>query len=258
MSNQLPIINPQKETERITSFLKKTFASQNIDTAVIGLSGGVDSIVSFSLLTQVLKPKNIIIAHLYFGQSHFSQLEAVLEDASIPEKNVCHFSIKHLVDEIADRLGVTDSETDRVRRGNIAARVRMITLFDLAKKHNALVCGTENKSENLLSYFTRFGDQASDIEPIAHLYKTQVYQLAQHLGVPEEILNQDPSAGLWKGQTDEGEFGFSYEEADQVLHLYLEEKQSIAQITKKGFTHAQEIIDWHKKYLFKHHTPYTL
>jgi NAD+ synthase len=256
MNTVLPTINPQKEKERIVRFLEKTFASQKIDTAIIGLSGGIDSVVSFSLLTQVLRPKNIIVAHLYFGQSHFSQIESVIEDASIPEKNVCHFSIKHPVDEVSKLLDVRDE--DRVRRGNIAARMRMIALFDLAKKHNALVCGTENKSENLLSYFTRFGDQASDIEPIAHLYKTQVYQLAEYLGVPADIIDQDPSAGLWKGQTDEGEFGFSYEEADQVLYLHLEKKLPVIEIEQKGFSNAQKIIDWRKQHLFKHNTPYTL
>jgi NAD+ synthase len=134
----------------------------------------------------------------------------------------------------------------------------MIVLFDLAKKYNALVVGTENKSENLLSYFTRFGDQASDIEPIEHLYKTQVYELAKHLGVPKEIIKQNPSAGLWANQTDEGEFGFTYAEADQVLYLAVEKHMSVEEITAQGYPNAEKILAWRERNLFKHKTPYTL
>jgi NAD+ synthase len=136
--------------------------------------------------------------------------------------------------------------------------MRMIVLFDLAKKYNALVVGTENKSENLLSYFTRYGDQASDIEPIEHLYKTQVYQLANHLGVQEILLNQTPTAGLWQGQTDEGQFGFSYQEADQVLFLHLEKGLDVETIEQQGFTNARAILSWREKNLFKHNVPYVL
>src|SRR6185437_16551779 len=138
---------------------------------------------------------------------------------------------------------IEPTDENKIRIGNIAARMRMIILFDLAKKHKALVCGTENKSENLLGYFTRFGDQASDIEPIEHLYKTQIIQLAKHLGLPEDVITQAPSAGLWKGQTDEGQFGFTYEEADIVLYLFLEKNVSIGEIEKRGYLHAKKIIE---------------
>src|SRR6185437_1909750 len=153
---------------------------------------------------------------------------------------------------------IEPTDENKIRIGNIAARMRMIILFDLAKKHKALVCGTGNKSENLLGYFTRFGDQASDIEPIEHLYKTQVYQLALYLKLPEEIIQQEPSAGLWKGQIDEGQFGFTYEEADQVLYLYFEKNLPIEKIEELGLSNAQKILDWHVQNRFKHETPYTL
>jgi NAD+ synthase len=138
------------------------------------------------------------------------------------------------------------------------ARVRMILLYDLAKKHNALVCGTENKSEYLLGYFTRFGDAASDFEPIQHLYKTQVYQLASSLGVPKNIIKKTPTAGLWHGQTDEGEFGFSYKEADEVLFYYYDKKLKLEEIKNKGFKNAEKIIKFSLKNSYKHHAPYTL
>ncbi len=134
----------------------------------------------------------------------------------------------------------------------------MMILFDEAKKNHALVCGTENKTENMLGYFTRFGDAASDIEPISHLYKTHVRELSKFLNIPREIINKEPSAGLWMGQTDENEFGFSYEEADQVLYLYFEKKYSFNKIKSLRFFNCEKIISLAEKNSFKHKTPYIM
>ncbi|MBI2431072.1 MAG: NAD(+) synthase [Candidatus Levybacteria bacterium] len=237
--------DPKKETERIIAFLKKTFAEQKIKNAVIGLSGGIDSAVSFLLLKRAIPEKNIFPISL----AYFSPYVA------IPKKNY-DLSIKEAVDACVQNLGV--SRNDNVRIGNIMARVRMIFLYDLAKKNKALVVGTENKSEHLLGYFTRFGDSASDIEPIQHLYKTQVYELAKYLNVPQEIINIPPTAGLWQGQTDEEEFGFTYEEADQVLYYYFEQKLPIEEIVKKELINAKKVIKRVKENEYKHKTPYVL
>src|SRR5258708_4186434 len=164
--NDLLTINPQKEKEKIVSFVRKTFAKQHIQKAVIGISGGIDSAVSFSLLKEALMPENIIVVHLSYFESKFSEMEKVIKDANIPQENIHHISIKEPTDAMLQVQQIDASEINKVRIGNIAARMRMIVLYDLAKKVNGLVCGTENKSENLLGYFTRFGDQASDIEPI--------------------------------------------------------------------------------------------
>ena len=258
MNNDLLKIDPKKEKKKIVDFLKKTFSNQRISKAIIGVSGGIDSATSFSLLKETLKPKDIIIAHLYYFDSSFGDMGKVIKDAKIPPANIHHISIKEPVDALINVQNIKNTEFNKIRVGNIAARVRMIILFDLAKKYKALVCGTENKSENLLGYFTRFGDQASDIEPIEHLYKTQVYQLAEHLGLPKKILKQNPSAGLWLGQTDEGQFGFTYLEADHVFYLYLEKKLPIEKIEKLGYTNAKKILDWRKQNLFKHQVPYTI
>jgi len=137
------------------------------------------------------------------------------------------------------------------------ARLRMIFLFDTAKKNQALVCGTENKSERLLGYYTRFGDSASDLEPISHLYKTQVLQLAKYLKIPKKIITTKPSAGLWENQTDEGEFGFTYAEADQVLYLTHDRGQDI-NIVKKNFPNAEKIFKRFLDNQFKLKTPYKL
>jgi len=248
-------IDVKAEKQKIVEFLKKTFKDQGIEKAVIGLSGGIDSMTSFFLLKEVLEPQKIFVSHLYYFDSLHSEIENVLKLAKIPQENIRHLSIKEPVDAA---VKLQSAENDKTRIGNIAARMRMIILFDLAKKENALVCGTENKTENLLGYFTRFGDQASDIEPIAHLYKTQVLKLAKYLGVPNEFISQSPTAGLWHGQTDEGEFGFTYEEADQVLYLNLEKGKSTEELKSQGFSNAEKILEWHKKNLFKHQTPYHL
>lgn len=247
-------INPKKEKQKIIAFLKNVFKEQKMKSAVIGLSGGIDSTVSFYLLSEVLPPENIHIAHLFHFESKIIPSEKFIKDKKIPKENIHFISIRNMVEEIIKEMEIDQS--DRVRIGNIAARVRMIILFDLAKKTRSLVCGTENKSENLLGYFTRFGDQASDIEPIEHLYKTQVFLLARHLGIPESIITQKPTAGLWLEQTDEGEFGFTYKEADQVLYLHFEKHLSVEKIERIGFENAVKIINRVKSNEFKHKTPY--
>jgi len=243
--SMLPRIDPVKETKRITEFIRKTFEDTGIKKAVIGLSGGIDSATSHYLLKKVLSPKNIIAVNLPYGKSQ--------ADNSL--------SISKPVRELAELLKInlkSNSQLEKIRFGNIMARARMIVLFDLAKKNNALVCGTENKTESLLGYFTRFGDEASDMEPIRHLYKTQVYDLAKHLGVSNEIINQKPTAGLWPGQTDESQFGFTYKQADQVLYGYYEKHLNANELKKIGFGNAQKIINWSKQNYFKHLVPYKL
>ena len=104
-----------------------------------------------------------------------------------------------------------------MERGNIAARCRMIVLYNFAKKRNYIVAGTSNKSEMMTGYFTKFGDGACDFTPLAGLYKTEVRQIASLIGVPQEIIDKPPSAGFWEGQTDESEMGMSYDELDIIL-----------------------------------------
>ncbi|MEK7494983.1 MAG: NAD(+) synthase [Patescibacteria group bacterium] len=266
MKNPLSI-NPEQEADKIISFLKKTFKEQKIDKVVLGLSGGIDSMVALHLLKKVLPAKNIFVVQMdYVPRKKL--------DIDLKEINVVIISIKNIVDQFDNLIGsipnffsgkqqtakklVSSPSLNKILLGNIMARTRMIILFDIAKQLNALVCGTENKSEKLLGYFTRFGDAASDIEPISHLYKTQVRQLASYLKVPEKIINQSPTAGLWDGQTDEKEFGFTYEEADQVLYYFHNRNLEIKEIERLGFKNAEKIIKKMKNNQFKLRTPYVL
>lgn len=259
MINDLLNLNSVAETQKITSFIKATLKAQGFKNVVIGLSGGIDSTVSLTLAGRSIPPKNILVAHLYYFKSQINSLKSLLKKVNIPQENISNISIKDTVDKFQKKLGLTINSKDyKVRLGNIMARARMIILYDLAKKHNALVCGTENKSEFCLGYFTRFGDEASDMEPIRHLYKTQIYRLAKHLDIPKRIIGLPPTAGLWINQTDETDFGFSYKEADQVLSLYLDQKKSLPEIIKMGFPKAKKIICRVNKNSFKHSSPHII
>lgn len=255
----LPAIDPKKEVDKIERFLKETLRKTGFTKVVLGLSGGIDSATSLALVATALGKENVHVLLLPYKDTHpqsFKNAHSVLRFLKIPESQIEKIDIGYAVDALAKSLN--SNVTDPVRLGNIMARVRMITLFDRAKKLGALVLGTENRSEYLLGYFTRFGDEASDIEPIQHLYKTQVYDLAKYLGLPPQIIEQAPTAGLWHGQTDESEFGFSYKEADQVLHLHFEKKMPIGDIKRKGFANAENIVKYALSNQYKHQVPYVL
>jgi NAD+ synthase len=255
MFNDLLSINPEEEVKKITFFLKEIFKEQNIKNAVIGLSGGIDSAVTFALICKALPLENIFTYYLPYFDKTDSDIDKILSFINFPKTQFKIFSIKKLADNLINELHIPIS--DMVRRGNITARARMITLFDLAKKQNAMVVGTENRSEHFLGYFTRFGDAASDIEPIVHLYKTQVYKLASYLEIPNDVLTKKPSANLWEGQTDEGEIGFSYEQMDPVLYLYFDKHNSAYSI-EQMFPGAKKIIEYADRFSYKLKVPYCL
>lgn len=252
----LTLTQPAAVAEEITSFLRSTYEKQGKKRAVIAVSGGVDSALSLTLLSQALGKEQIHPLLMPYGDQEMSEAELMLEFNQIPQQNWQKFNIKVLVDVAAKLAAVPTA--DKVRRGNLMARARMILIFDQAKKLQALVCGTENKSEKYLGYFTRFGDEASDIEPLAHLYKTQVRQLAHQLQLPEEIIDKDPSAGLWSGQTDEAELGFSYELADQVLFQLIDQQKNPAELTIPGVELAKirAVLTRVRQTEFKQQTPY--
>lgn len=226
-------IDWEKETVQIVTFVKQIFQTTGFTDTVIGLSGGVDSAVSCAIAVRALGVEHVHPILLPYGPLNTrGVLDAMefVETTRIPLGHVVRIDIQHAVDAIV-RI---DPFMDRIRKGNIMARVRMIYLFDQAKKRRCLVMGTENKSEQLLGYFTRFGDEASDIEPLTHLYKTEVCELAKYLQIPETIIAKPPSADLWPEQTDEGELGFGYEDADEILYLLYEKKKSEEEIVQGG------------------------
>lgn len=253
-------LDSQLEIVRITKFLKSTVHERGFSKVVIACSGGVDSTTVLYLAVKALGKDQVHALLLPYGDLHpTSKTDALLalQKVGIPEQNIHVVDIATIVDAVKSKLGINQS--DKIRLGNLMARTRMLIIYDFAKKNKALVLGTENKSEYYLGYFTRFGDEASDIEPIRHLYKTQVWQLAKALGVPDAIITKAPTAGLWPGQTDEGEFGFIYQDADQILEALYDEKLSDKQIIARDF--SSELVAKVKKRVqdnwFKHELPIT-
>jgi NAD+ synthase len=142
------------------------------------------------------------------------------------------------ISSMADGYLSTMPDADRLRRGNVMARCRMIVLYDRSVPERALVIGTSNKTELLLGYSTQFGDAACALNPLGDLYKHQVWQLARHLGLPREVIDKPPTADLFEGQTDEGELGFSYAEADGILHALVDERRTVDEVVHLGWPRA--------------------
>lgn len=258
MGNLVLAIDAEKETHAIVAFLKDVFEKTGKSKAVIGWSGGIDSTVSLFLMAKALPIPAIQVVHLPYLTSYMNEFSSIQQILHIPQEQIVEHKIQTVGDAVKTDLRVPEDKEGRIRFGNVMARLRMIVLFDTARKVDGLVCGTENKSEHLLGYFTRFGDGASDIEPLVHLYKTQIYELARYLQVPDIFMDKAPTAGLWSGQTDEGEFGFTYQEADEVLTRYFDQKLPLSEIEKMGYKNAARIVTHAKNNSFKHEVPYML
>ncbi len=256
-------LNTSETVQQLTHFIKASVTKGGFKQVVVAVSGGVDSATSASLAVRALGKDNVHVLFLPYRNWHDqagSNARELLNQLQIPRHHIYQVDIGEAVDGVLKTLDLstgTKNADERIRIGNIMARERMVVLFDLAKKLNALVLGTENKSEHYLGYFTRFGDEASDIEPLRGLYKTEVYELAKYLNVPKSIVDVAPTAGLWSGQTDEGEFGFTYKEADEILYGLFEAKLSINELVKQGLNREtiERVQKWVKKIEFKHHLP---
>jgi NAD+ synthase len=210
-------------------FIRREVEGAGLEGVVLGISGGVDSAVAAGLAAAAVGPENVTGLWLpYHDESERDDARAVVERFGIKSKDV---SIAPMVDAYLAQAG----KADDVRRGNVCARARMIVAFDQSKAAKAMVMGTGNKTELLLGYFTLFGDGACSIAPLADLYKGQVYLLAEALGVPDKIIEKTPSAGLWPGQTDEGEMGISYFQVDRYLYYLVEKGEKPMQLLERGF-----------------------
>ena len=249
-------------TKQLEDFIKQTLKNAGKEKVVVGISGGIDSAVILTLAVNALGKENVIPALLPYCDQGTKDAREIVKWNKIDEEQVWEHNINPPVEELARIRKISSlstSKIDDIRLGNMKARVRMILLYDIAKKKKALVCGTENKSEKHLGYFTRFGDEASDLEPIQHLYKTQVKEVAKQLKLPAVFIDKPPSAELWSDQTDEEELGFSYQLADQVLEQYLDQNKKLSQIKVAGASlqEIRKIIDRVKAQKFKQQVPYT-
>lgn len=187
-----------------------------MDGYVLGVSGGVDSAVAAHLLARTGAPVyGLILPSAVSGNT--KDAHAVLQSAGITGEEI---SIAPLYDALAATVQSALADTgvdENVLRGNMQARLRMLCLYTVAQSRRAIVVGTDNAAEWLMGYFTKFGDGAADVVPLIHLRKEEIYELAEVLGVPHNIIAKAPSAELWQGQTDEDEMGVSYRELDAYL-----------------------------------------
>ncbi len=207
-------------TERwLVEFLREEVTQRrDFERAVVGLSGGVDSAVTAYLAARALGPENVWGFMLPYRTSNPESMvhaKLVADALGIETRTV---DISAAVDGY---VGQAEPEADAQRRGNVMARVRMIVLFDQASKLHGLPLGTGNKTERLFGYFTWHADDSPPINPLGDLFKTQVWALARHLGVPQPLIDKPASADLIRGQTDEGDLGISYFKADHILFALL-------------------------------------
>ena len=224
-------INTELATRILTGFIRDSITKAGMSRAVIGLSGGIDSALSAYLAATALGAENVLALRMPYKTSSADSLndaEAVIEDLGLPNQTLA-------ISEMADPMIERFPDMSKLRRGNIMARMRMVTLYDQSMAWGGLVMGTSNKTEFLLGYSTIYGDSGVALHPIADLYKYQVRQLARSLGVPRAIIEKPPSADLWVGQTDEAELGFTYDEADQVLMLLVDERYTAEEVAAEGF-----------------------
>jgi len=229
--------NVEETTVVIKEFIKTYLKNSGLNKIVVGISGGIDSAVTAILVSESIGRKNVRFIFL--------------PDDTTPKKDIQHIdllsekfnfkierkNITKIIDMISNNCIL---KPDLYAIANIKARTRMIILFEYANMNNALVCGTSNKSEILVGYFTKYGDGGVDIMPIGDLYKTQVYDIARFLKIPEEIINKKPTAGLIKDQCDEYELKICYEKLDKIL-MGLEKKMNIEKISKFADVQKSEI-----------------
>lgn len=224
-------INTDLARTILVSFLRDAVTKVGFERAVIALSGGIDSALSTYLVAEALGPDHVLAIRMPYqtsSQDSLDDAQAVIDALGIHSDTV---DITPMVDPLLKRF----PDASKLRQGNIMARMRMVVLYDQSAAFDGLVIGTSNKTETLLGYTTIYGDNAAAVQPIADLYKTQVRQLARALGVPQPIVDKPPSADLWAGQTDEDELGFTYERADQLLYLLVDERYTVDEAVAEGF-----------------------
>lgn len=238
--NEIPKIDVEKTKNNITEFVQNKVSEANADGLVVGLSGGIDSTVAAFLACEAVGKENVFGVVL---PSTTTPTEDKLHGTTIAQLlgiNYKEMAIDSILNEF---LSVAQLEEDILAIGNLKARIRMSIIYFYANSKNYLVCGTGNKSEISIGYFTKHGDGACDIEPIGDLYKTDVYELAKYLEVPQEIIDKPPRAGLWNNQTDEDEIGMTYKLLDKILYQFIEKEIDADSIAKELNIEVNEVND---------------
>lgn len=232
-------MNLEAAQKKIVDFIRSEIHKAGVNGAVIGLSGGIDSALTAALTVKAMGKKNVLGIHM--PESRLTPLEDSEDAKKLADLLGIEFrtiDISGIISSIMD--SVLDSElADRLCKGNLKARVRMSLLYFHANQMNRIVMGTGNKTEILLGYYTKYGDGGVDLEPIGGLYKTEVWELSRKIGIPESLVAKKPSAGLWAGQTDEGDLGISYLKLDKALDMLEQHKDPQTILTSLDISSEQ-------------------
>lgn len=223
-------------TEYLQHFLDNEVRKTGLKRVVVGLSGGLDSAVVAVLAQKVFQDDLLCVKmpSQYSSSSSLDDADELCRDFGIN-------SITATIEPMLKAYEELNPDMDNLRKGNLSSRLRMMTLFDISARESALVLGTSNKSELMLGYGTLYGDLSSAVNPIGDLYKSEVYELAEYLGVSKSIIKKPPSADLWSGQSDEADLGYTYAELDAVMKLYVEDRVSKEDIVKQGY--SKDMLD---------------
>lgn len=223
--------NTELLRQLLVGFVRDEVHKVGVKQAVLGLSGGIDSALVVFIAAEALGQENVhAICMPYKSSNPESEAHARL----VAEACGVNFSVVPIT-PMVDAYFEMFPEADNMRRGNKMARERMTILFDHSALHRALVLGTSNKTELLLGYGTLYGDMASALNPIGDLYKSHVWQLSEAMGVPSAVIEKQPSADLWAGQTDEQELGFSYRQVDELLYRMVDQRLTRDELISAGF-----------------------
>lgn len=224
-------INPDLACHILRLFIREEVLKVGATGVVLGVSGGIDSALAFTLAVQALGAEAVVGVALPYRQSSPESLEDAQHLARSLEAEL---EVVDITPQIDDYFLARPTD-DQNRRGNKMARERMSVLYDISQSRSLLVLGTSNKSELLLGYGTLHGDMAHALNPLGDLYKTQVYQLAHHLRLPDRLLSKRPSADLFEGQLDEDDLGFTYAQADQILYQMVDRRLPPEELASLGF-----------------------
>ncbi len=210
---------------RVEQMIRYAYWNTGCKGIVVGLSGGVDSAVAAAFCCRAVGPANVLGLSLPSSVSNPGDIRDAKALCDLLKMEHHVVSIDPMLEGFRSIPGFTATP---YLLGNLMARIRMVTLYYHANRDNRIVCGTSNRSEYMLGYCTKHGDNAADIQPLLHLYKTDIWVVAQELGIPESIIRKVPSAGLWEGQSDEAEIGLTYAVIDASLRA-LEDQEWQAQ-----------------------------
>lgn len=245
----------EEKFNRIVQGTRSYFKRAGFEKAVFGLSGGVDSSIAAFVLADALGPKNVTAIHMPLSTgASVSDFRDASDIAKITGINFLVFPIGR----VCEYLHSFPWRQNRLTKANEQARLRMLSLYSFANTKRALVVGTSNRSEFLLGYFTKYGDGASDILPLASLFKTEIIAMAMWLKIPKRILRKKPTAGLWRGQTDERELGLSYKKIDEILKAKFDRRMSEKSIEKEYGRKAKRILSMCKENEHKRNMPFVV